>query len=164
MKDDELKYPIFIEASKYTLCNKNKSFFISCAKGYFPYGIEYENHNIYINNKKIKLYNEPDKLCMQLLDIFNDIIIKREENNIDRVVFEYSISLMEKYGWTNKKRKDFYSLVMEGILLKIINKTNMEINTGKIIDISSIIFENGDYKLDFENYQSGSSITSNASK
>lgn len=161
---NKVKYPIFIEASKYTICPKNKDIFISCANGSFPYGIQYKKNKFYWNKNKIKLEKEPDRLCMQLLDLFDNIIMKKEENNLERMTYEYSLHLMKKNKWNDDKRKNFYSFVMIGILLRIINKNTMEIERGKIKSISSIIFNNDEYELDFDNYQVGSSITSNVSK
>lgn len=161
----KIKYPIFIEASKYTINPKNKDIFLSCAQGIFPYGIEYKNNKIYWNKTKIRLEEEPDKLCMQLLDFFDKIIIHKEETNTERLAYEYSINVMNKRHWDNTKRKSFYSLIMIGILLKIVNKNTIEIENGKISSISSIIFDDNDeFRLDFNNYQIGSSITSNLSK
>lgn len=161
MKTSNIKYPIFMRASKYTLCPLKKNFLYSCSEGNFPQSVKYEPHYIKFGDQYIELSNSPTTLCLQMINIFELVAEENYKKNISRSVYDFTISQQEKYKMTETKRKELFSLIMMGVILKTINKNNITYKGSSIVEIDSLIIEDKNvFYLDMENFQSGSSIKS----
>ena len=169
-------FPIFKEASNYTLNDYWKNMMNKFYLGEFPDGISYKNFimSVYINgkNKKIPFPNNPPEFCNTFILEFKKLNYdeskenrqKKKDNIVtfktwkdvrnhslkERLIREYATYVCTSLKLSDSNKYELISKINLGIMFKSIT---ISMNNGKIYDVMGIDFIDGHFVLVSQNYK-----------
>jgi len=158
----EIIYPIFLECCKFAVNIYWENIFEYLAYGICPYGTYISKDFLCCSYKKKEfsykidnnknpeiIYNEIYDLLTQKLGLISQEEKLRKRNdirkkNIREILIElYVLKVKNKYNLSFNQSKYLYSMILIGLMLKVILSKDIIIKNGMIDEIEGITFQNG---------------------
>jgi len=154
-QNPKILFPIFFQCIKYTDNKYFKTIFENIGYGNLPIGIHITNSAIYFENKLIcSINNNPKEIYDNMKTIMNTFkkendkeIIYETWNQIkkksikDVYIQNYLIEMQKKYNLTLTQIKKAYNFITIALLLKLLDKEDLDYQNNKINKIRNISFE-----------------------
>lgn len=184
-------YPLFKEATSYTMIPFWKNMLSSCSNGLFPKGITVAEELMVKVGKTVKKYplpSKPEELCKMFIHICKHDLnlgpqdvkkVVEESRAIPkscsladirnkamrfRLIYNFAEDYVQYFKLDSNEVEKLVSAVYTGIILKIITTSDIKINNYRITNMEGIEYIAGKFELDLDRIRIFSTTRSSSSQ